>query len=297
MTNNIPTTGDGRRSSGQPEIYGRSPNGQFLPRLAFANNLLGSIKVTNVQINVSNLDPTPIIDALKVLPRQMQQKELSTRYHSIVDLYSHYLQLEDDDLLKEVFKLCVVDAPKFESGLNDVISSINLSSYTRNFERETLQPLSSLCHAYLGLLTFNFHAVTTLYPDRAKGEDVIQGHVERAIESLREKLRQTLRPNDRVSDSLLLEAFSETDSDSFGRYLQYEARSDSYRGIQLLIAEANMNEHWKSQVFFEKPKVNDNYRKLADTLIDLIDSFNALLSAKKNYRPSSGGHAGCPIET
>ncbi|KPY89091.1 hypothetical protein RA263_08485 [Pseudomonas syringae pv. tagetis] len=297
MANDIPSTGDGGCSTGELEIYSRSPNGQFLPRLDYAKNLLRSIRVTNVQINVSNPDPTPIIDALKALPRQMLQKELSTRYHSIVDLYSHYLHLQDDGFLKEVFTLCAIDAPKFESGLSDELAAIDLKSYTHNFELQQLQPLSSLCNAYLGLLTYNFHAMTVLYPDLAKGEDVIQGHVERAIESLRGKLRQTLRPNDRIKGSLLLEAFSETNSDRFGRYLQYEDRSDSYRGIQLLVAQANINESWKSEVCFEKPSVNDDHRKLADKLIELIDSFKAMLTAKQNYRSSGGGGTGFPIET
>ncbi|WP_122435429.1 hypothetical protein [Pseudomonas viridiflava] len=288
---------DGQRSGDRLEIYGRSPSGQFLPRLDFAQKLLRNINVYNVQINIASPDPTPIIEALRALPGQMQQKALLTHYDAIVGFYGHYLHLEDDEYLKKVFMLCAEHASKFESGLKDELAAIDPNQYSRHFEREKLEPLSSLCHVYLGLLTFNFHAMTILHPDRAVGEPVIQGLLDRVIGMLRWKLRETLRPGNRLRGSLLLETFNHPDSDRFERYLQYEDRDNSVRGVQRLIASVDDKKEWMDEVSFDRPKTPKDFGKLADKLIELIDKFESLLAAKANYRPTANGGPSFPLET
>lgn len=284
----------GERPKSLLEVYTRAANGQFLPRIEMAQAMLRTINY-NIQINVSNPDPTPVLDALRTLPKQIRRQDLMTRYDAIIDFYGHYLHLEDDAFLKQVFMLCAEDASKFEAGLKDELDGIDPSEYTRHFATDKLQPLSSLCNAYFGLLTLNLHAMTVLYPDRPAGGDVIAGHLKRTIDSLREKLRSTLRPNNRVKGSLLLEAFSNPDSDHFERYLRYEARNDSFQGIQRLIHQANCNDRYSSSISFDKPNVAKKYGELADVLITLIDRFDALLTAISNNQSNSSHGSGLPI--
>ncbi|ENA1252641.1 hypothetical protein FG879_11020 [Pseudomonas sp. 4B] len=291
MANDTPPVLSGERTNFPLEVYARAANGQFLPRLEMAHAMLRSINY-NIQLNISNPDPTPVLEALRALPKQIRRQDLMTSYDSIINLYGHYLHLGDNDLLKRVLMLCAEETPKFEAGLREELGEIDPSKYTHHFERDKLQPVSDLCNAYFGLLTLNLHAMAVLYPDRSTGGDVITGHLNRAISILREKLRSTLRPNDRVSGSLLLEAFSNPDSDDFDRYLRYEARSDSFRGVQRLVYEAGFNDQYSATITFDKPRVAREYRQLADFLITLIARFEELLTAISNSRPCSGHGSG-----
>ena len=98
MANDTPPVLSGERTNFPLEVYARAANGQFLPRLEMAHAMLRSINY-NIQLNISNPDPTPVLEALRALPKQIRRQDLMTSYDSIINLYGHYLHLGDNDLL------------------------------------------------------------------------------------------------------------------------------------------------------------------------------------------------------
>lgn len=300
MATDVTATGGSESAKAPLEVYGRAANGQFLPRLALAKSLLKSVSVeiTNIQVNVARApNLTPVFDALRALPQLLQDKALQKAYKAVLNHYENYLQHGDELYLKDVLLRCTTEVPEFESALEELLKALAPDPYDYRFAQNKLRPLTSLCDTYLGMLAYNFHAVTIHHPDTATGETVIQGFIERAIDKLSEKLGEILLPNNSYEDSLYLEAFHEVDSDRFERYRDYDGRGVTSQDIRRFVAAANMNDEYSRKVSLNKPRVDVSYRQTADTLIELIDRFNALLRAKKNYRPRSNGEPGLPIET
>ena len=88
MVTDIAATEGSERTAAPLEVYGRAANGQFLPRLALANNLLKSVNVgiTNIQVNISKPpDLTPVFDALRALPQLLQNKVLQKNYRAVLN--------------------------------------------------------------------------------------------------------------------------------------------------------------------------------------------------------------------
>ena len=300
MATNITATGGCERAAAPLEVYGRAANGQFLPRLALANNLLKSVNVgiTNIQVNVASPpDLTPVFDALRALPQLLQDKTLQKNYRAVLNHYENYLHHGDELYLKDVLLRCATEVPDFEFALEETLKALAPDPYDYRFTPKKLEPLKSLCNSYLGMLAYNFHAVTIYHPDTATDETAIQGFIERAIDMLRDKLGEILLPGNVYEGSLYLEAFHEVDSDRFERYREYDGRSVASQNIRKFVAAANMNDEFSRTVSLGKPRVDGSFRQTADTLIELIDKFRALLRAKKNYRPQTNGDPGLPIKT
>ncbi|AHL36927.1 hypothetical protein CD58_19360 [Pseudomonas brassicacearum] len=300
MARDTITEGGGERSATPLEIYGRKANGQYLPRLALANQLLKcvNVEVTNIQIHAGRpLDLTPVFEALRALPLQLQHQALLKSYKGVLNLYESYLHHGDELYLKDVLLNCANEVPGFDSALAETLQTLVPDPYDYRFRQTHLEPLNSLCNSYLGMLAYNFHAVTIYHPATAANEPVIQGFVNRAIMLLKTKLGETLRPNGAIQGSLYLEAFHEVDTDRFERYLAYDDRNDSSRSIRTFVANANRNESWENEVRLAKPKVDDSSRWLADKLIELIDRFQALNTAKNSFDPQVNDEPGLPIET
>lgn len=296
MAKDITATGGNERAIVPLEVYGRAPNGQFLPRLALANDLLKSVNVeiTNIQVNVAmQPDLTPVFDALRALPQQLQDKALQKNYRAVLNHYEHYLHHGDEIYLKDVLLRCTTEVPDFESALEETLKALAPDKYEYRFFENILKPLKSLCNSYLGMLAYNFHAVTICHPDTATDETAIQGFIERAIGMLKEKLGETLQPRNTYEGSLYLEAFHEVDSDRFERYREYAGRSVDSQAIRKFVAAANMDPQYSETVSLNKPRVDASFRQTADTLIELIDRFRELLEAKKNYRQQGTSDPGC----
>lgn len=282
------------------EVYGRAANGRYLPRLALANQLLKcvNVEVTNIQFHAGRpLDLTPVFEALRALPLQLQHHALLTSYKGVLTLYESYLHHGDELYLKDVLLNCAKEVPGFDSVLDETLQALVPDPYDYRFQQKQLEPLISLCNSYLGMLAYNFHAVTIYHPATAANEPVIQGFINRAIMLLKKKLGETLRPNGAIKGSLYLEAFHEVDTDRFERYLAYDDRDDSSRSVRRFVASANSNESWEDEVRLAKPRVDNSYRWLADTLIELIDRFQALNTAKNSFDPQMNSEPGLPIET
>lgn len=299
MATDIPAPEDSEGAAAPLEVYARADNGQFLPRLTRAGLLLKSVNVeiTNIQFNVARPDLTPVFDLLRALPHQLQHKALLKSYKGALNLYENYLEHGDDLYLKEVLLRCASEVPDFESGLENALEAVVPDQYDFRFANGQLEPLKSLCNSYLGMLAYHFHAVTIHHPDTAAKESTIQGFIDRAIGMLKKKLRETLMPGNTIDGSLYLEAFHEVDSDRFERYLAYDDRAVSSQDIRKFVAFANRNGKRDNEIRLDKPKVGSNVRMLADTLIELIDRFETLLTAKNSFRPQTKGEPGFPIET
>lgn len=300
MATDITATGGNERAAAPLEVYGRAANGQFLPRIALANNLLKSVNIgiTNIQVNVARPpDLTPVFDALRALPQLLQDKALQKNYRAVLNHYENYLHHGDELYLKDVLVRCATEMPDFESALGETLKALAPDKYEYRFTQTKLEPLKSLCNSYLGMLAYNFHAVTIYHPDTAADETVIQGFIERAIDMLSLKLREILMPENSYEGSLYLEAFHEVDSDRFERYRAYDGRSVASQDIRKFVAAANTNNKYSRTISLDKPSVDGSFRQTADTLIELIDRFHALLCAKKNYHPQTNGESGLPINT
>ncbi|WP_339493089.1 hypothetical protein [Pseudomonas sp. EA_15y_Pfl2_R67] len=301
MATDITATGDSKRATAPLEIYQRAANGQYLPRLALADHLLKSVNVavTNIQVNVERpTDLAPVFGALRALPQHLQHKGLLKSYRAVLNHYENYLHHGGELYLDDVLKRCATEVPEFESALEEVLEGMALPGpFDFEFEANCLKPLISLCNSYLAMLAYNFHAVTIRHPNTAATEEIIEGFIERAIDLLKKELGGTLMPGGEIQDSLYLEAFHELDTDRFERYLTYDGKSDSSQNIRKFVALANRNNKRDDEVRLAKPRVNSNVRLLADTLIDLIERFEALLAAKKNFAPQADGELGFPIET
>lgn len=300
MATDVISTGGSESARAPLEVYGRAANGQFLPRLALANNLLKSlnVEITSIQVNVARPpDLTPVFDALRALPQLLQDKGLQKTYKAVLNHYENYLQHGDELYLKDVLLRCTTEVPEFESALEEMLKVLVPDPYDYLYAQKKLEPVKSLCNSYLGMLAYNFHAVTIHHPNTATGETVIQGFIERAIGKLREKLGEILRPNNSYEGSLYLEAFHEVASDRFERYRAYDGRGVASHDIRKFVAVANTNNEYSRTVSLEKPQVDASFRQTADALIELIDRFDTLLRAKKNYRSQKNGEPGLPIET
>lgn len=177
MATDITPTGGCERAAALLEVYGRAANGQFLPRLALANNLLKSVNVgiTNIQVNVASPpDLTPVFDALRALPQLLQDKTLQKNYRAVLNHYENYLHHGDELYLKDVLLRCATEVPDFESALEETLKALAPDPYDYRFAPKKLEPLKSLCNSYLGMLAYNFHAVAIYHPDTATDETAIQ---------------------------------------------------------------------------------------------------------------------------
>lgn len=296
MSRKTPHRIDGQTLNAKTELVNRSPTGEYLPRLGFAEDFLCQISIVNVQNDIFHLDPTPVVKELKALPQTLRKQKLQPLYDAIINHYSHFKHLGRLDSVNSIFELATLHAPEFEVALQEELDSIHPEPYARirTFSEEVLRPLENLADVYLGLLTLFFEATAILYPENAATEKVIENHILDALRILREKFRETITPRDRIQGSLLLQAFCQPDTDQFDRYLRYDERTYSVRGIQEVIVKYANEKLSSDTVVLTVPTGNERHRLLAEKLIELIDKFQALLKAKQDYHPQSDDHGNLP---
>lgn len=288
MSRKKPQHISGQTLNAKTELVNRSPTGEYLPRLGFAEDFLCQISIVNVQSNLYRLDPTPILNELKALPQTLRKQKLVPFYTAVVNHYSHFKRLSRLDSVNSIFELATLNSPEFEFALQEELDSIDPEPYANihTFTKEVLSPLENLVDVYLGLLTLFFEATAILFPEGAATEDVIENHINDALRLLRKKLQQTVAPGNCIQGSLLLQSFCQPDSNHFDRYLRYEGRAYSVQGVQELVKYANETRS-SGTVTITVPTGLERHRLLADKLIELIDKFQALLKAKQGYQPQT----------
>ncbi|QDH63283.1 hypothetical protein [Pseudomonas azotoformans] len=296
MSRKKPQHISGQTLNAKTELVNRSPTGEYLPRLGFAEDFLCQISIVNVQSNIYRLDPTPILNELKALPQTLRKQKLVPLYTAVVNHYSHFKRLSRLDSVNSIFELATLNSPEFEFALQEELDSIDPEPYANipTFTKDVLSPLENLVDVYLGLLTLFFEATAILYPEGAATEDVIENHISNALRLLREKLRQTIAPGNCIQGSLLLQSFCQPDRNHFDRYLRYEDRAYSVQGVQQLVVKYANESRSSGTVTITVPTGLERHRLLADKLIELIDKFQALLKAKQGYKPQIDESTGLP---
>lgn len=256
------------------EIFHRSSDGRIQPRSGFVEDLICRIQIMNVQNTTVNLDPTPIVEALKEQANDDRLQTLMNGYQTLVLHYGDYCETNDRHYLRDISLEAKKGVPSFAGALQRQLDVIDPSNWFKLEER--IKPLDALCDAYLKLFTLHFFAKTTLHPLTKLNSYSLQPQIQEAIEMLRRKLQNTLLPGGKTRESVLLEVFLLKDSNRFEHYAHYDGRFCSIQGVQRFVQLANSNSDSRSGVLIEKPHPGIEHKNFADKLIRLIEKFETL---------------------
>lgn len=256
------------------EIFHRSPDGRIQPRSGFVEDLICRVQIMNVQNTTLNLDPTPIVEALRAQADDDRLDTLLDGYQTLVLHYGDYCETNDPHYLRDISLEAKKSVSRFAGALQRQLDVIDPSNWFQLEER--IKPLDAICDAYIKLFALHFFAKTTLHPQTKSNAYSLQPQIREAIEMLRRKLQDTLLPGGNTQDSVLLEAFLLKDSNRFEHYAHYDGRYCSIQGVQRFVQLANCNSEYRSSILIEKPHAGREHRKFADKLIQLIEKFETL---------------------
>ena len=265
---------DNQFSSKLGEIFHRSPDGRIQPRSGFVEDLISRIQIMNVQNTTLNLDPTPIVEALRAQADDDRLDTLLDGYQTLVLHYADYCETNDPHYLREISLEAKKSVSRFAAALQRQLDVIDPNNWFKLEER--IKPLDAICDAYIKLFTLHFFAKTTLHPQTKSNVYSLQPKIREAIEMLRRKLQDTLLPGGNTKDSVLLEVFLLEDINRFEHYAHYDGRYCSIKGVQRFVQLANCNSEYRSSILIEQPHPGGEHRKFADKLIQLIEKFETL---------------------
>ena len=284
------------------ELFNRNDMGRLSPRLGLVGDFLRTVNVTQVQHNVVIFEQSSVLKALNVLPIKLHRRSLEASYQAIVNSFRTATHNDLQPMLIRTIELCNEKAPDFRIGLEDELKAVHPENYYSTFKdtfKEALDQLITAAEAYAVVLSLGFHALTLCSPNTAKTETVNLDQIEEAIEILTRKLKQTLIPNGEVKGSLLLATFMNAKDDRFSRYLPYYGAYNSAKGLQNLLSNANENRYYSDGVTISPGQASHQHALLADTLIDLINSFQLLHDGRRSYSStrSAESNSGTEIRT
>ena len=265
---------DNQFSSKLGEIFHRSPDGRIQPRSGFVEDLISRIQIMNVQNTTLNLDPTPIVEALRAQADDDRLDTLLDGYQTLVLHYADYCETNDPHYLREISLEAKKSVSRFAAALQRQLDVIDPNNWFKLEER--IKPLDAICDAYIKLFALHFFAKTTLHPQTKSNVYSLQPKIREAIEMLRRKLQDTLLPGGNTKDSVLLEVFLLEDINRFEHYAHYDGRYCSIKGVQRFVQLANCNSEYRSSILIEQPHPSGEHRKFADKLIQLIEKFETL---------------------
>lgn len=268
------------------EIYNRDDMGRLSPRLGFVGDFLRTVNITQVQHNVVMLDQASVVEALNVLPMKLHRRSLEASYQAIVNSFRTATHNNLPPMLMRTIELCNEKAPDFRIGLEDELQAIDPNKYYSTYKntfKETLDQLRTASDAYTVVLSLGFHALTLCSPTTAMTETVNLEQIDQAIEILTRKLKQTLIPNGEVKGSLLLATLINPKDNRFSHYLPYYGVYNSPAGLQSLLSKANESRFSSDGVSISPCEESRQHALLADTLVDLISSFQLLLNGRRSY--------------
>lgn len=265
---------DNQFSSKLGEIFHRSPDGRIQPRSGFVEDLISRIQIMNVQNTTLNLDPTPIVEALRAQADDDRLDTLLDGYQTLVLHYADYCETNDPHYLREISLEAKKSVSRFAAALQRQLDVIDPNNWFKLEER--IKPLDAICDAYIKLFALHFFAKTTLHPQTKSNVYSLQPKIREAIEMLRRKLQDTLLPGGNTKDSVLLEVFLLEDINRFEHYAHYDGRYCSIKGVQRFVQLANCNSEYRSSILIEQPHPGGEHRKFADKLIQLIEKFETL---------------------
>lgn len=256
------------------EIFHRSPEGRIMPRSGFVDDLICRIGITYVQQTTVNLDPAPIIEAIKTLSDDARLQTLMDGYKTLVFHYEDYCDTKDPSYLQDINLQAKNSVPGFAGALRNQLDVIKPEEWFQIEKKFRL--LYTLCDTYIKVFALHFFARTTLHPQTKSNVYRLQPQIHEAIEMLRCKLQDTLLPNGSSDNSVLLEAFLMKDSDLFEYYAHYDGRYCSIQGTQRFVMLANSNSPRHSNILIEKPVPGIEHKNFANRLIQLIEKFETL---------------------
>lgn len=256
------------------EIFHRAPDGRIQPRSGFVEDLICRVQIMNVQNTTLNLDPTPIVEALRAQADDDRLDTLLDGYQTLVLHYGDYCETNDQHYLRDISLEAKRGVSGFAGALQRQLDVIDPSNWFKLEEK--IKPLDALCDAYLKLFALHFFAKTTLHPQTKSNAYSLKAHIQEAIEMLRRKLRDTLLPGGKTESSVLLEAFLLETSDRFEHYAHYDGRYCSIQGVLRFVQLANSNPEYESSILIMKSNSGRAHREFADKLIQLIEKFETL---------------------
>lgn len=267
------------------EMYNRVNGGQFSKRVGFLRDFLSSVTVVNIQNTIATIDMSRLSQEIANLPLEINKRQLMATYKSITDTFRNIQDYNDESGYQRLFTYCEQSSSSFLVCIDEQLLSIGLETYEerKSLDRK-LGELEDICLAYAVTLSIYLYSALKLYQEKVGTEQVISNQIKNAYFSLRNKLRETLTPGNSVKNSLLLDAFVDEGDDRLDIYVEYDGRYLGAQGARKIVQLANSEYTYREQIVIDKPRlgVNPKERILADKLIELMRTFEAVYEARQS---------------
>ncbi len=281
------------------EVYNRESNGQLSPRVGFVSDFLNRLLAQTqinvlIQVNQISTDFSAITTKLDALPVELNKRDLSAAYNAINKCLENYLTYKSPDILKELFKSCQENSPKFEQCIKE--QSVNLNSSKGSFKNR-LEDFAVICEAYAMVLGSYLFSAMKLYGNLVANETAIKGHLDEICQLLHDLIRRTLLSDEcDFSKSLLVKSFLNKENNRFGEYFQYSGYPNTPEGVKRLLMKANGEKPYYYGIHIEPTSssqysygINTDYdAMLADRAIELLKCFNFVYQERINCKYEAG---------
>lgn len=277
------------------EVYNRESNGQLSPRVGFISDFLNSLlpqTQTNVliQVNQFSIDLSAITTKLDALPVELNKRDLSTAYNAINKCLENYLTYKSPDILKDLFKSCQENSPKFEQCIKE--QSVILNPGQGSF-KNSLKEFGVICEAYAMVLGIYLFSAKQLYGKLVANETAIKRHLDEICQILHDLIRRTLLSNEGdISKSLLVKSLLNIENNRFDEYFLYSGYPNTPDGVKRLLMKANGEKPYYRGIHIEPTSSSpysfgidmDHDAMLADRAIELLKYFNFVYQERFKFK-------------
>lgn len=290
------------------EVYNRESNGQLSPRVGFLSDLLNRLHPqtdVKIQVNIS-VDLTAITTRLDALPVELRKRDLNVAYNEIKKRLANYLDYGKPDLLNNLFNSCQEHSPSFEQCIKEQSSILNPNEA---LFKDRLAEFEAICDAYATVLGIYLFSATRLYAECVERETAIKEHLDEISKTLYNLIHRTLVPSGRYSpESLLVRSFINKDNNRFNEYFRYSGFPNTPDGAKKLLIAANGEKPYHRGIHIDakdtmhrlyggQHQQHPQYAQysqyeydalLADRAIELLKNFDAVYTARVNYKYEAG---------
>ncbi|HGN1722255.1 TPA: hypothetical protein ACRNX7_003786 [Pseudomonas aeruginosa] len=283
------TLPNGNQVSPKDEIYSRNSAGQIGPRLGIVGELVPALDCYKVVID--KRDDERIISAIRSMIEENHLRALRCDYEAICDTFQSFIDHDDLESLVRAKHLCTEAGPRFGAAFEQALQEFHPYNYERcrtDRVKDALKPLIVAADAYLIVLSIGFHALTKLTPSTALNDRVVLPRVEKSIQLLETRLHSTLLPGGMVKKSPMASLLLNGEKEWFLEYYPYCIGYSGEAGILQMVVEANEveSEHWQ-EYRASRNTPEPSYYAFADTLIEILSRFKALLAIRLSFNPDA----------